>query len=237
MIDGILSELSEDARMVVLNTVAFEGKWANEFRSEITTQRDFTAYDGSKKKVPMMVDSDSYQYFEMNGGQGFVKYYKSDVPKSGVAFVGILPPADTSADAYISSLTAKDFANAWSSKESREVILRLPKFDYDYSVDMGDLLQEMGIRTAFTDNADFSRMANPTLDTPGLKISKVLHKTHIELDESGTRAAAATAIVMDKATSCLGDSPIELTFDRPFVYALVDTATGMPLFIGEVVKL
>ena len=237
MIDGILNELSEDARMVVLNTVAFEGAWDHEFRSENTAQRDFTAFDGTKKRVPMMFDSDSYQYLEMKGGQGFVKYYKTGGQGSGVAFMGILPPPDVSVDDYISSLSASDFASAWNSKKPKEVVLRLPKFGYDYSVEMGDLLQEMGIVTAFTDMADFSSMATPTPDSPGLKISKVLHKTHIDLDESGTRAAAATAVVMEKATALPGETPIELTFDRPFVYALVDTATGIPLFIGEVVAL
>ncbi len=92
----------------------------------------------------------------------------------------------------------------------------------------------MGIKTAFTDSANFSMMANPTPGTPALKISKVLHKTHIELDENGTKAAAATAVVMEKATAIFGNDPIKLTFDRPFVYALVDTSTGVPLFIGEV---
>lgn len=237
MIDGILNDLSEDARMVVLNTVAFEGKWDHEFSSANTAQRDFTAFDGTKKKVPMMFDRDSYHYLEMKGGKGFVKYYKAGSPNSGVAFMGILPPSDMSADDYISSLSASDFASAWSNKKAKDVILRLPKFDYDYSVEMGDLLQEMGIRTAFTNLADFTRMADPTPDSPGLNISKVLHKTHIDLDENGTRAAAATAIVMEKSTAYPGEAPIELNFDRPFVYALVDTATGIPLFIGEVVQL
>ena len=237
MIDGILNDLSEDARMVVLNTVAFEGKWDHEFSSANTAQRNFTAFDGSKKKVPMMLDRDSYQYLEMKGGKGFVKYYKAGGPNGGVAFMGILPPSDMSADNYISSLSASDFTSAWNNKKSKEVILRLPKFNYDYSVEMGDLLQEMGIKTAFTDLADFTRMANPTPSSPGLHISKVLHKTHIDLDENGTRAAAATAIVMEKSTAYMGETPIELNFDRPFVYALVDTATGIPLFIGEVVKL
>ena len=137
-------------------------------------------------------------------------------------------------DAYVQSLDAESFLNSWNNRKNTRIDLTLPKFKYDYGTEMGDILQDMGIKNAFTDNADFSRMADPTPETPALKISKVLHKTHIELDENGTKAAAATAVVMEKATAIFGDDPIKLTFNRPFVYALVDTTTGVPLFIGEV---
>lgn len=236
MIDNILQELSNDSRMVLVNTVAFEGKWADPFNKKATTEKNFTAYDGSVQKASMLHDHDSYQYFKLSGklkgGQGFVKYYKAGSKSRGVAFVGLLPPEGMGADEYVSMLDGNSFIEGWNSKEMRTVDLSLPKFECDYGIGMKDTLETMGIREAFTDDADFSRMANPTPETEGLKISDVLHKTHIELDEEGTKAAAATAVVMEKAGAAYGEEIITLNFNRPFVYALVDSATGMPLFIG-----
>lgn len=234
MIDNIIAELSKDARMVLINTVAFDGKWEMPFDSRNKQDMPFTAYNGTKKNVTMLRDTGEYQYFELDGGKACVKYYKGSAQNGGIAFVGILPPQGVDADAFIAGLDGTDFISAWNSRKLKTVRLIIPKFKNDYSCDMGALLQGMGMTTAFTDGADFSRMADPTPETPGLKISKVLHKTHIDFDENGTKAAAATAVVMEKATAIMGEEPIVMQFDRPFVYALVDTQTGIPLFLGEV---
>lgn len=237
MIDKIIDQLSKDARMVLINTVAFEGQWLEPFHKS-QEKETFTAYDKTKQKVTMLRDTESYEYLELKGGKGFVKYYGKntfkEMKKGQVAFVALLPPDGMDADTYIQSLDGASFINSWNNKKMKRVAITLPEFQTDYGVEMGTPLQEMGIVTAFTDDADFTRMADPSAETPGLKISKVLHKTHIELDENGTKAAAATAVVMEKATAIFGDDPIQLTFNRPFVYALVDTQTGLPLFIGEV---
>lgn len=233
MIDKIIDRLSEDARMVLINAVAFEGQWEKPFNESAMQTQTFTAADQTKRQVTMLRDLDDYQYLELKGGKGFVKYYGKSGKGGEIAFVGLLPPKGTDADSFIQTLDADSFLNAWNSKKSKRVDLSLPKFKYDYSVGMEEILKTMGMETAFTDGADFSGISDPTPETPGLKISKVLHKTHIEVDENGSKAAAATAVVMEKATAIMGDEPIKLTFDRPFVYALVDTKTGIPLFIGE----
>jgi len=224
MIDKIIDTLSKDARMVLINTVAFEGQWAKPFNCSAREEdkEDFKAWDGTKQKVTMLKDCDDYQYLELAGGKGFVKYYGKDFKNSQIAFVGLLPPEGMDADEYLQSMDASSFMESWKNKKSKRINVTLPRFSYDYGTDMGDILQEMGMQTAFTDDADFSKMADPTPETPALKISKVLHKTHIELDEKGTKAAAATAVVMEKATAIFGDEPLQLRFDRPFVYALVD---------------
>ena len=234
MIDKIIDDLGKDTRMVLINTVAFEGQWAKPFQKTAIKTDIFNAYNGAKQKVSMLKDIEDYPYLELKGGKGFAKYYGKDYALGEIAFVGLLPPENMDVDTYIESLDAASFLNSWNNRTNTRIDLSLPKFHYDYGTEMGGVLQDMGIKTAFTDNADFSRMANPTPETPALKISKVLHKTHIELDENGTKAAAATAVVMEKATAIFGNDPVKLTFDRPFVYALVDTSTGVPLFIGEV---
>lgn len=229
MIEKIIQELSKDARMVLINTIAFEGKWEEPFEKKYSKTEDFNAFDGSKQSVTMMTDSNSYRYFELMRGQGFVKKYKG----GQIAFAGILPPEGMDANEFVSQMSGESFIDAVNGSKYKQIRLTLPRFAYDYGTEMSEALQEMGIVSAFTDGADFSRMADPTPDTPGLEISEVIHKTHIELDENGTKAAAATAVVMEKNTSIIGDS-MELKFDRPFVYALIDTQTGLPLFIGTV---
>lgn len=237
MIDNIISELSEDARMVLVNTVAFEGQWMEPFSNSAVSNGEFTNADGTKKTVKMLHDCEYYQYFELNGGRAFVKYYKANDAKSqgaSIAFVGMLPPDGMSADDYLSSLDGKSFVETFNSRKSTKVNLTLPKFKDDYDIALEEILQDMGIVTAFTNNADFSAMHNPTPETPALRIDKVLHKTHIELDQNGTKAAAATAVIMEKATAIMHETIQELRFDRPFAYAIVDVDSGMPLFIGEV---
>ena len=95
-------------------------------------------------------------------------------------------------------------------------------------MDLETVLQDMGMKKAFSTMADFSSMGEPSV-----MVDRVIHKTHIELDRNGTKAAAATAVTT-KESSAYMESPIEIRMDRPFVYALVDTATGIPLFIGTV---
>ena len=240
MIDNIISELSEDARMVLVNTVAFEGQWSEPFNSKAVSDGEFTNADGTKKTVKMLHDCEYYRYFEPDKGKkgkAFVKYYGTNNAKSqgsSIAFVGMLPPEGMSADEYLSSLDGKSFVAAFKNSKSAKVSLTLPKFKDDYDIALEEILQDMGIVTAFTDDADFSAMHDPTPETPALCIDKVLHKTHIELDENGTKAAAATAVIMEKAGSSPDETIQELRFDRPFAYAIVDVDSGMPLFIGEI---
>ncbi|MBQ3370781.1 MAG: serpin family protein [Mogibacterium sp.] len=237
MIDNIISELSEDARMVLVNTVAFEGQWMEPFGSGAVMDGKFTNADGTKKTVKMLHDCEYYRYFELKEGKAFVKYYGASDAKSqgsSIAFVGMLPPEGMSADDYLSSLDGKSFVEAFNNSKSAKVNLTLPKFKGDYDIALEEILKDMGIVTAFTNDADFSAMHDPTPETPALRIDKVLHKTHIELDENGTKAAAATAVIMEKATAIMHETIQELRFDRPFAYAIVDVDSGMPLFIGEI---
>ena len=107
-------------------------------------------------------------------------------------------------------------------------MLTMPEFTYDYGTELGPVLQAMGMNKAFSTAADFSGMGKPSV-----MVDRVIHKTHIELDRNGTKAAAATDVI-SKASIGYIEAPIEIRMDRPFVYALVDTETGIPLFIGTV---
>ena len=239
MIDKIIDPndgLSEDARMLLINAVAFEGLWYEHlYALPRAEDKIFTAADGSKQTVNMLAGSGS-TYLELAGGTGFCYPYRG----GDIGFVGLLPPKDMNARDYAATLSGKDFLKAWADKQTPKggVKFRLPAFTYDYSTSMKDVLKSMGMQLAFSNAADFSGMLVPETDPAlqeDLKIGDVLHKTHIELDENGTKAAAVTAVTMEKATSVMNPPVPEYVYlDRPFVYALVDMKTGCPLFLGMI---
>ena len=109
-----------------------------------------------------------------------------------------------------------------------DVYTKTPEFKYDYDCSLKGPLRAMGIRTAFTDSADFSGISKDRI-----MISDVIHKTHIELDKNGTKAAAVTAILMKDSAFIPQKRTVKKVYlTRPFVYAIIDTDTGLPLFIG-----
>ena len=233
MIDQIVSDLDEDCRMVLLNAVAFEGQWAQPFAEG--QEGTFTCADGTKKTVTMLqgtLEGADKPYLGLDCGTGFVKFYQG----RKVAFVGLLPPDYMTAEDYLEYLSGEDFARAWDKRtDAYDVQIKIPEFKYDYDISMKKPLQDMGMKEAFTDDADFSLMREDTEDAEDLKIGDVLHKTHIELDRMGTKAAAATAVFAERAGATPDErEKREVFLDRSFLYALVDTSTGTPLFFGLV---
>ena len=222
MIRNILDRLTDDDRMVLINTIAFEGKWAVPFES--VTDETFTNAEGAAENASMLKELGSCNYFSLNGAKCFERRYKG----GEISFVGILPPEGTTADAFVRGMSGSDFRSAWKKRKMEHVDLTMPEFKYDYGTELQDVLKDMGMEEAFSAAADFSAMGEPSV-----MVDRVIHKTHIELDRNGTKAAAATAVVA-KESSAYMESPIEIRMDRPFVYALVDNETGIPLFIGSV---
>ena len=224
-IPQILDRLDPEMRAVVMNAVYFKGDWMEPY--EDTVSRKFTDKNGKETKTQMLEGIESV-YLQVGKGTGFVKPYQG----GKIGFLGILPPKGTSAEAYLKSLTGKDLTDAWKKRKTSgvKVRTRMPVFKYEYNVSLANILKKMGIRSAFTDNADFSRMSKE-----GIHIDDVLHRTYIDVNKTGTEAAAVTAVVM-KANSAPGPKPQikEVYLDRPFVYGLVDMDTGIPLFLGIV---
>jgi len=118
-----------------------------------------------------------------------------------------------------------------------QVVLTLPKWKTESDVPLGDLLQSMGMASAFAPDADFTGMFDATQTPENLYIGAVLHKAFISVDENGTEAAAATVVLME-ATSIQIDpvAPFDFVVDRPFIYAIVDQNTGSVLFMGRVMN-
>lgn len=229
MIPNIINSLSPDDKMMLINAICFEGQWQKPYGQ--TEEGTFTNTDGETKTVDMMVSNKKEKtYMEMNGGKGFIKRYITPPfsENTQFAFFAFLPPEGTDIGTYLKDLNGQEFKKAYENIMERMVIAKLPKFSIDYSNSLNNTLTDMGMKDAFTDQADFSGIS----DNP-LKISDVIHKTHIEIDEEGTKAAAVTA-GMTESTSIMMDEAeeVELNFDRPFLYGIMDEVTGQPVFIG-----
>ncbi len=229
MIDHLISEIEEDTVLYLINATALDAKWAQPYEDYQVTDETFTNAQGGVEDAKMLNYSNMYlDYFETEDAAGFLKYYEG----GEYAFLAILPEEGMSADEYIQSLTGEKYEEFWNSRtQDYEVRTKLPEFTYEYELTMNDVLKDMGVTQAFrADSADFSGIADVNL-----YISKVIHKTFIEVTQYGTRAAAVTSIAMDAGGALPQEMEVkEVYLDRPFVYAIVEADTGMPLFIGTV---
>ncbi|MBR2548217.1 MAG: serpin family protein [Eubacterium sp.] len=227
MIPGILNELDTDTVMILLNAIAFEGEWAEKY-SEHYEYEPFYNNEGNLQKRVSTLKGKENIYVNIGGADGFIKPYKGNE----IAFLGLETPQGMTVDNFIQKLTAYDFITGYEKRSTDyDVITSMPEFKYDYDVSLIDALNDLGINDAFNDfSADFTGITPP--EQP-LVISDVLHKTHIELDRNGTKAAAVTAVIMDKASAAPGKKPEKsVILDHPFVYAIIDMESGIPLFIG-----
>lgn len=214
--------------MAIMNTVYFKDAWLERFDKADTKPDIFCLKDGTTANVDFMHTA--------NTGNAFWKGEGYTAATLGFCNTGkmvlILPNQGVSLDSLISDPQKVAAMIHPKGVEYREVHFSVPKFSFGSSMKLEDLLQTMGIKTAFTDSADFSGM----LAKKTAKISKVIQETHISIDEDGAEAAAYTKI--DMVATCapiLDQSPIEMKLDRPFLFAITsDRQTDVPLFIGVV---
>ncbi|MGI1658293.1 MAG: serpin family protein [Desulfitobacterium sp.] len=223
-IDKIIEEMDEELMMYLINAIYFKGDWKDQFTADKTHPRNFTTPTGSVE-APFMNRRGNIDYFQGKEATGVILPYVDE----RYAFVGILPESGQSPREFIDQLTVTDLFKLINSKEMKNVQLSLPKFESSYENEMRDELATLGMGIAFDPNqADFSLMSKQHIKE--LFIGEVKHKTFIKVDEKGTEAAAVTGVGMEMTSA-----PIDLTqvvFDRPFVYAIVDWETNMPLFMG-----
>ena len=224
-INSIIDKLDPLDRLVLVNATYFKGEWADPYSG--SRKRKFTKNGGETKKVPMLEGIES-EYFEVGGAKCFAKKYIG----GEFSFVAILPAKGTTVRSFLSKTDGKDVLKAYRRRKTSGIAVktRLPKFRYSFSASMKKPLMKLGVKTAFASSADFSKMTKTKVH-----VDDVLHKTFIEVDEKGTEAAAVTAVIA-KANSVL-NPPAEtktVYLNRPFIYEIVETATGLPVFIGIV---
>lgn len=224
LIPSIVEEIPESAVIYLINALAFEGEWEDIYREDQVHDGTFTTEDGQEQSAELMYGAES-AYLEDDLAAGFLKYYQGQ----NYAFAALLPNEGVSLDAYLSSLTGERLRDLLAHPQDTVVQTAIPKFTAETTTELNDALSALGMADAFDVGlADFSAMGAST-DGP-LYISRVLHKTHLTLDERGTRAGAATAVQMAGSTA----DPLSVYLTRPFLYVLMDCEAGLPLFIGTV---
>lgn len=216
--------ITPDTTLVLTNAIYFNAAWRYPFDEERTHDGMFNLLDGSQVTVSMMTQTEFFGYAEGDG------YQAVELPYLGreLSMVILLPEMGRFSE-FDSSPDAERVGGILGNLESRNVNLTLPKFTYDSTFSLKDTLAAMGMPDAFTGAANFSGMDG----TRSLFISDVLHKAFVSVDEAGTEAAAATAVVMERA---LPVAPLEVRIDRPFIFMIRDIETGAILFLGRVLN-
>ena len=250
-------------RLVLVNAIYLKANWAKEFDPSATASRAFTRLDGSTVEVPTMSVDGGQQipYAQGTGWQAVDLAYRGvPDPITGqsptpLAMTVILP---TDLASFEGSLSAAQLGRITATLEAQDARLQevrytnnaemdcgtypysvnvlMPRFGIDTQARLADELKSLGMPLAFGGTADFTGIHVPTDDADRLFISEVVHQANIDVDEKGTEAAAATAVMMATG-GCTGPGPAKvITFrlDRPFVFVLRDVATGAVLFMGQV---
>jgi len=218
--EGALDDLT---RLVLVNAVYLDATWAQRFDPNDTYDGHFTTLAGADVTVPLMSQTTSFPYSSGDGWQAVQLPYSG----SGLAMLLIVPDDGRFGD--IDAQLSQVMDDAVAGLTSTPIAVTMPKFTFRTQASLVGALTNLGMPTAFDpDNADFSGMTQQER----LYIGDVIHEAYIAVDEEGTEAAAATAVIM-RAES-MPVSNVTLRIDRPFVFALRDTETGALLFFGRV---
>ncbi len=259
MIEELVKEIKEDEVIRLLNAICFDAKWQQPYESTDIQEGDFLNAGGGTSRADFMYGQET-RYLEDNAVKGFIKPYEGGfsfvalVPKAGVLMIDGLKPepgqpmiggetygehtGEFTAEAlseYVESLTGDSLRALLDSQTENIVKTKLPVFTSEYSVDLIPALEALGITDLFNaEKADLSGMA--TSSRGNIYISKVFQKTFIEVDTEGTRAAAVTEIVANDCAAMPMPEFKEVYLDRPFLYMIIDDATGVPVFMGTVME-
>lgn len=225
MIPSIIESINRDTAMILVNTLYMNAQWQSVFDPNNTEEKDFTTRSGNTVKTEFLTsDAQAHSYIKDSNLEGVVLPYDDE----HLAFLA-LKPIDGSSLLDM-GLTAESLSDIiGKAKKMDSLVLSMPRFENEFEVRLDDIAKDMGIVTAFDGQiADFSTIE----DNANLALSMILHKVNIRVDEKGTEAAASTAIGFDKMSAPLDDI-IYLTFDSPYLYAIMDLDSGIPLFLGR----
>jgi serpin B len=219
--EGTLNEMT---RLVLANAIYFNAGWMYPFEEANTKDSSFHLLDGSTVTAPFMSQEEEFRYAEGDG------YKAVELPYvGGKTSMVILLPEEGQFNTFEESLDSPRVEQIISALQMQNVRLSMPKFEFESAFSLKEILAEMGMPKAF-DQADFSGM-DGKMD---LFISEILHKAYVSVDEEGTEAAAATAVIV--SLTALPEAPIEMTLDHPFIFMIRDIETGTILFMGKVMN-
>jgi serine protease inhibitor len=223
-IDKIVERIESDHVMFLINAIYFKGMWETEFKADNTRNHAFSLADGSQKEVMTMEITSNYAYARREG------YRVLELPygRGNFSMLVMLPEPGSNVDELIVGMDVEEWnALAQELSYKSEVSLRLPRFGFSFETELKAPLMSLGIEDAFMPGpADFSGITDEEI-----YISRVRHKSFVEVNEEGTEAAAVTSIEFRETSVSI---PLEFHVDRPFVFALKEKYTNSLMFIGKV---
>ncbi len=222
--NGVLNPLT---RMVLVNAIYFKGDWESQFKEINTRELDFNVTAQKKVKSKLMYQEKDFRVAEDENTQVLEMPYKG----KRLSMVVLLPKQKNGISELEKTLTAEKLNSLISKLRSMKVQVTFPKFKVETGYDLVSPLVKLGMKDAFSTRADFSGMDG----TRDLYISAIMHKAFVEVDEKGTEAAAATAVMM-AVTSLAPSPPYQFNADHPFLFFIRDNITGSILFMGRVVN-
>ena len=229
--DGMIDKILEPGDLanycaILLNAVTFDAEWQQVYYQENINKDYFIGIKGKSSIVDFMQSSEML-YLDDGMATGFIKPYYDN----SYSFAALLPNEGVSIEKYIGGLTGAGLLETLGSAQYTSLSAFIPKFKYDFNITLNDALIELGMPDAFDSaKADFSKMG--TSSTGLLFIDVVRHKTFISVDELGTKAGAVAMVAMSSSAAPPSAEIKTVRLNRPFVFAIIDNATNLPVFIG-----
>ncbi len=223
-------------KLVLTNAIYFKGEWVKQFNQDYTQEQNFETTNDTSVKAQMMQRTDDesiFNYAENNDLQIL------EMPYSGKELSMIfLLPKNNDLKALENLMTSKKLSEWTNGLEEQRVDVYIPKFKFESKYSMASDLQTMGMSTAFSDMANFSGISKPIPGEGALQISEAIHQAFIDVNEEGSEAAAATAIVMLWGSADLEESPKIPVFlaDHPFIFLIQHKSTESIIFMGRVIN-
>lgn len=218
-----------DTRLVLVNAIYFKADWLDKFEKQNTQDADFFVTPSDKVKVPMMRQTGQYRYAETDDAQVLELGYLG----APAAMIIVLPKAKDGLSRVETSLSPAALGDWLGKLHAERVNVRLPRFKIESTFRLSGVLASMGMTDALDPRkADFSGMDG----TRELFVGEVIQKTFCAVDEAGTEAAAATAVMMRMGAHVPNDPPKDFVADHPFLFMIRDNKTGSILFMGRLAK-
>ncbi|CAF3059647.1 unnamed protein product [Rotaria sp. Silwood2] len=248
LIRNLLStrDVTPDTRLIVINSIYFKGTWIKEFNKNFTKQNaNFYETNGKISTVALMYQKGTFAYAENNDLHVQIVHvpYKSENKDVEFVFTVILPNRGVQLDVVEQKLASQpDLMQKLFSRENtrtEELILYLPKFKMETTFELSDVLQQLGMKDAFNDHkANFTGIVSAKNNQNRFYISKIIHKALIDVNEQGSEAAAATAVIIMSFTTSFHQQPhpIEFKADRPFLFFIRESRQNTVLFCGRFIS-
>ena len=227
-INSVISEISDETVMYLINAIYFKGSWTYKFETKNTAKSTFYLASGNTLRADFMNMKEKFRYMKND----LLSALELPYANGSFSMMILLPNEGKTYHDVIASLTSDNWAQWISKLDSTNVFVQLPKFKFSYENELSGNLENLGMGIAFSDNADFTGIS----DAARLHVSFVLHKSFVDVNEDGTEAAAVTVVGIIYTAYPGGPTYQDFNVNKPFVFAIKENTTNSILFMGLVKK-